>query len=62
MEKFNIKLAKYLDDEMLAKISKESNKPVSLRSIARKFNLTVYAVKRLIEYSKSIERTNMAHN
>jgi hypothetical protein len=47
---------------MLAKISKESNKPVSLRSIARKFNLTVYAVKRLIEYSKSIERTNMAHN
>ncbi len=62
MPKFNIKLAKYLDDEMLAKISKESNKPVSLRSIARKFNLTVYAVKRLIEYSKSIERTNMAHN
>ena len=62
MEKFNIKLAKYLDDEMLAKIRKESKKPVSLRSIARKFNLTVYAVKRLTEYSKSIERTNMAHN
>jgi hypothetical protein len=62
MPKFNIKLAKYLDDEMLAKISKESKKPVSLRSIARKFNLTVYAIKRLIEYSKSIERTNMAHN
>jgi hypothetical protein len=62
MPKFNIKLAKYLDDEMLAKINKESNKPVSLRSIARKYNLTVYAVKRLTEYAKSIERTNMAHN
>jgi hypothetical protein len=59
MEKFNVKLAKYLDDEMIAKIGKESRKPVSLRSIAHKYNLSVYAVKRLIEYAKSIERTKM---
>lgn len=59
MTKFNIKLAKYLEDDILANISKESKKPVSLRSIARKFNISVYAVKRLIEYSKLIERTKM---
>jgi len=62
MTKFNVKLAKYLEDDVVAKIVKESRKPVSLRSISRKYNLTVYAVKRLIEYSKSIERTNMSTN
>lgn len=61
MTKFNIKLAPYLEDEMVATIAKESRKPVSLRSIARKFHLSVYAVKRLIDYSKSIERTNMVN-
>ena len=55
MENFNVKLAKYLDDEMIAKIGNESRKPVSLRAIARKFNLSVYAVKRLIKYARSIE-------
>ena len=61
MTKFNIKLAPYLEDDMVAKIAKESRKPVSLRSIARKFHLSVYAVKRLIDYSKSKERTNMVN-
>ena len=54
MENFNVKLAKYLDDEILAKIIKETRKPVSLRAIARKFNLSVYAVKRLINYNQTI--------
>jgi len=62
MTKFNIKLAHYPEDDMVAKIANESRKPVSLRSIARKFNLSVYGVKRLIEYSKTIERTNMVNN
>ena len=55
MEKFNVKLAKYLEEETLTKIIKETRKPVSLRAIARKFNLSVYAVKRLIKYARSIE-------
>lgn len=58
MEKFNVKLAKYLEDEMIAKIRSESKKPVSLRAIARKFNLSVYAVKRLIKYAISIEQNH----
>ncbi len=48
MTKFNIKLAPYLEDDMVAKIANESRKPVSLRSIARKFHLSVYAVKMVI--------------
>ncbi len=62
MAKFNIKLAQYLEDDMVTKIAKESRKPVSLRSIARKFHLSVYAVKRLIDYSKTLERSLMPNN
>jgi hypothetical protein len=62
MENFNVKLAQYLEDEILARIARESRKPMSLRAIARKFNLSVYAVKRLIDYAKSIERNQMPNN
>jgi len=53
MKYFNAKLAPYLEDEKLDKIINLSKKPVSLRYIARRFNLTVYGVKRLLEYYNS---------
>ena len=56
MKNFNAKLAPYLDDDTLKKIINLSNKPVSLRYIAKEFNLTVYGVKRLLEYYDSINQ------
>ena len=53
MKYFNAKLAPYLEDEKLDKIINLSKKPVSLRYIARRFSLTVYGVKRLLEYYNS---------
>ena len=53
MKYFNAKLAPYLEDEMLEKIVNLSEKPVSLRYVANKFDLTVYGVKRLLEYYNS---------
>ena len=53
MRYFNTKLAPYLEAEKLDDIVRFSKKPVSLRYIARRFNLTVYAVKRLLEYYNS---------
>ena len=53
MKYFNSKLAPYLEDEKLDKIINLSKKPVSLRYIARRSNLTVYGVKRLLEYYNS---------
>ena len=53
MRYFNAKLAPYLENEKLDKIINLSKKPVSLRYIANKFNLTVYGVKRLLEYYNS---------
>lgn len=57
MRYFNTKLAPYLEDEQLDKIINLSKKPVSLRYIARRFSLTVYGVKRLLEYYNS-QKTN----
>ena len=53
MRYFNAKLAPYLENEKLDKIINLSKKPVSLRYIANKFNLTVYGVKRLLDYYNS---------
>ena len=53
MKYFNVRLAPYLEEEIFKKIIKETKKPVSLRYVAKKFNLTVYAVKRLLEYHNS---------
>ena len=50
MEKFNVRLAPYLDESFLKKVAYEANKPQSMRAIARKLNLSVYAVKRLLDY------------
>ena len=58
MKYFNAKLAPYLEDKTLDEIIKLSKKPVSLRYIANKFNLTVYGVKRLLEYNNSINQTS----
>lgn len=61
MRQFNVRLAPFIEREFLDKVRVEASKPQSLRAIARKLSLTVYAVKRLIDYSKSIERTNMVN-
>lgn len=53
MRKFNIRLASYIDENNLKKVANEAAKPQSLRAVARKLNLSVYAVKRLIEYNNS---------
>jgi len=50
MAYFNAKLAPFLEQDTLDKISTEAKKPVSLRYLARKFKLTVYGVKRLLNY------------
>ena len=57
MEKFNTRLASYLDESFLKRVANEANKPQSLRAIARKLDLSVYAVKRLVEYCKTNEPT-----
>ena len=56
MEKFNVRLASYIDESYLKKVEREFAKPQSLRAIARKLDLSVYAVKRLIEYNKSLNK------
>ena len=53
MEKFNVRLASYLDESFLQRVAYETNKPQSRRAVARKLNLSVYAVKRLFEYYQS---------
>ena len=53
MEKFNIRLASYLDESFLKRVAYEANKPQSLRAVARKLDLSVYAVKRLLAYNQS---------
>ncbi len=58
MRYFNAKLAPYLEEEKLDKIINLSKKPVSLRYIARRFNLTVYGVKRLLEYYNNSQKIN----
>jgi|GEM_PF-2323870 len=58
MAYFNAKLAPFLEKDTLDKISTEAKKPVSLRYLARKFKLTVYGVKRLLEYNNSQRHTN----
>ena len=58
MRYFNTKLAPYLEEEKLNDIIRFSQKPVSLRYIARRFNLTVYAVKRLLEYYNNSQNVN----
>ena len=54
MKTFNVKLAPFIEKEFLERIARESAKPQSLRAIARKLNLSMYAVKRLIEYQRII--------
>ena len=59
MEKFNVRLASYLDESFLKRVAYEANKPQSLRAVARKLNLSVYAVKRLLAYynNKPVNKT-----
>lgn len=52
MKTFNVKLAPFIEKEFLERIARERAKPQSLRAIARKLNLSMYAVKRLIEYQQ----------
>jgi len=54
---FNCKLAPYLEEEIFNQIISETQKPVSLRYVARKFDITVYAVKRIKEYHNSINHS-----
>lgn len=54
MRQFNIRLAPYIERDFLERIRAEASKPQSLRAIARKLKLTVYAVKRLIEYQNNL--------
>ncbi len=54
MKQFNIRLAPYIEGEFIEKVRIEASKPQSLRSIARKLSLSVYAVKRLIEYQSNL--------
>jgi len=56
MRQFNIRLAPYIEGEFLDKVRVEASKPQSLRAIARKLSLTVYAVKRLIEYQNQFNQ------
>ena len=56
MKQFNVRLAPYIEREYLEKIRIEASKPQSLRAIARKLNLSVYAVKRLIEYQSNLNK------
>ena len=56
MNQFNAKLAPYIEEKILENIYREFQKPQSLRYVARKFNLTVYGVKRLIDYYELLQR------
>ena len=53
MHKFNIRLARYLDNDFLRRVAAESEKPQSMRAVARKMDLSKYAVKKLLEYHYS---------
>jgi len=54
MNNFNSRLANYLDDEaLLDRIAREMEKPQSIRAIARKLGISIYAVIRLHNYHKS---------
>jgi len=52
MKTFNVKLAPFIEKEFLERVARERAKPQSLRAISRKLNLSMYAVKRLIEYQQ----------
>jgi len=54
MKQFNVRLASYIEGEFIEKVRVEASKPQSLRAIARKLKLSVYAVKRLIEYQSNM--------
>jgi len=54
MKQFNVRLAPYIEGEFIEKVRIEAAKPQSLRAIARKLKLSVYAVKRLIEYQANL--------
>lgn len=55
MRKFNIRLARYIDNGTVEKVVMEVAKPQSMRAIARKLEMSVYAVKRLLEYQNSLK-------
>jgi hypothetical protein len=60
MNNFNSRLANYLDDEaLLDRIAREMEKPQSIRAIARKLGISIYAVIRLHNYHKSKTRYQM---
>jgi hypothetical protein len=54
MRRFNQKLAGYLDETFLARVSNEMKKPQSMRAAAKKLDVSVYAMKRLNEYYNSL--------
>ena len=56
MKTFNVKLAPFIEKEFLERVARERAKPQSLRAISRKLNLSMYAVKRLIEYQQSCKK------
>ena len=53
MHKFNVRLAPYLDKDFLKRVAAESEKPQSMRAVARKLDLSFYAVKKLLKYYNS---------
>ena len=55
MRNFNKRLAIYLETPFLEKVANEANKPQSLKAAAKKLKISVYALKRLNEYYKSIK-------
>jgi len=55
MRKFNIRLARFIDNGVVEKVAMEVAKPQSMRAIARKLEMSVYAVKRLLEYHNSLK-------
>ena len=50
MHKFNVRLAPYLEDDFLKRMAAESKKPQTMRAVARKLDLSFYAVKKLLKY------------
>jgi len=55
MRKFNIRLARFIDNGVVEKVAMEVAKPQSMRAIAKKLEMSVYAVKRLLEYHNSLK-------
>ncbi len=55
MRKFNIRLARYIDNGTVEKVAIEVAKPQSMRAIAKKLEMSVYAVKRLLEYHNTLK-------